>query len=264
MWASAPDAFECFKKDKLLLKYSRKARASPEGRLLSVNDPDGFFTGFRRLRLRHHVQRRAICARTTSRRRRNGRPQEPVYFGHVAFRRRRAPAPPHLTVETILQGEGWDKGWATLLEIGGQPDAGLDRSFGVPDAVNSGQYGVGIVIDFFGLSGQGVGLPGRISSIRRDTIVPANVASSVNAKNQKAAEAFVELLLSEEGQQILLDPKIQRLPVRLAPTTRRRRLSQSVQGRLDRLPRSASMPRLSEAAMSSQLAQRPCGDVPPQ
>ena len=58
----------------------------------------------------------------------------------------------HLTVETILQGEGWDKGWASLLEIGGNLAQVSDRSFGVPDAVNSGQYGVGIVIDFFGLS----------------------------------------------------------------------------------------------------------------
>src|SRR5690606_28644463 len=48
------------------------------------------------------------------------------------------------------------------------------------------------------------------------TLVPANVGIIANAKNQKAAEAFVEFLLSEEGQQILLDPKIQRLPVRMA------------------------------------------------
>ena len=48
------------------------------------------------------------------------------------------------------------------------------------------------------------------------SIVPANVGIIANAKNQKAAEAFVEFLLSEEGQQILLDPKIQRLPVRPA------------------------------------------------
>ena len=34
-------------------------------------------------------------------------------------------------------------------------------------------------------------------------------------RTRSAAEAFVEFLLSEEGQQILLDPKIQRLPVRL-------------------------------------------------
>ena len=29
-----------------------------------------------------------------------------------------------------------------------------ERSFGVPDGVNSGQFGIGIVIDFFGLSSE--------------------------------------------------------------------------------------------------------------
>ena len=46
-------------------------------------------------------------------------------------------------------------------------------------------------------------------------IVPANVGIIANARNQKAAQAFVEFLLSDEGQQILLDPKIQRLPIRM-------------------------------------------------
>ncbi len=46
--------------------------------------------------------------------------------------------------------------------------------------------------------------------------MPANVGIIANARNPKAAEAFVEFLLSDDGQQILLDPKIQRLPVRHA------------------------------------------------
>ena len=91
-----------------------------------------------------------------------------------------------------------------------------DRSFGVPDAVNSGQYGIGIVIDFFGLSAKASGFPVEFVYPSVTAIVPANVGIIANAKNQKAAEAFVEFLLSEEGQQILLDPKIQRLPVRPA------------------------------------------------
>jgi len=86
----------------------------------------------------------------------------------------------------------------------------------VPDAVNSGQYGIGIVIDFFGLSAKASGFPVEFVYPTVTTIVPANVGIIANARNRNAAEAFVEFLLSEEGQQILLDPKIQRLPVRLA------------------------------------------------
>ena len=45
------------------------------------------------------------------------------------------------------------------------------------------------------------------------TLVPANIAIVKNAPNPKAAGAFIEYLLSAEGQQVLLDPKIRRLPV---------------------------------------------------
>ena len=86
----------------------------------------------------------------------------------------------------------------------------------MPDAVNSGQYGIGIVIDFFGLSAKASGFPVEFVYPTVTTIVPANVGIIAKARSQKAAEAFVEFLLSDEGQQILLDPKIQRLPVRLA------------------------------------------------
>ena len=141
--------------------------------------------------------------------------KKPVYFGHVGISAPSRSGTTHLTVETILQGEGWDKGWATLLEIGGNLAQVSDRSFGVPDAVNSGQYGIGIVIDFFGLSAKASGFPVEFVYPTVTAIVPANVGIIANAKNPKAAEAFVEFLLSEEGQQILLDPKIQRLPVRL-------------------------------------------------
>ena len=141
--------------------------------------------------------------------------KKPIYFGHVGISAPSRSGTTHLTVETILQGEGWDKGWATLLEIGGNLAQVSDRSFGVPDAVNSGQYGLGIVIDFFGLSAKASGFPVEFVYPTVTAIVPANVGIIANARNLKAAEAFVEFLLSEEGQQILLDPKIQRLPVRL-------------------------------------------------
>ena len=44
--------------------------------------------------------------------------KKPIYFGHVGFSAPSRSGTSHLTVETILQGEGWDKGWATLIEIG--------------------------------------------------------------------------------------------------------------------------------------------------
>lgn len=216
MWASAPDAFEVLKKDKLLHKYQPKAKgiATKVGSY-PVNDPDGMYIGFAASGYGIMYNTRYLKANNIPAPREWADLKKPVYFGHVGISAPSRSGTTHLTVETVLQGEGWDKGWATLLEIGGNLAQVSDRSFGVPDAVNSGQYGVGIVIDFFGLSAKASGFPVEFVYPTVTAIVPANVGIIANSKNQRAAEAFVEFLLSEEGQQILLDPKIQRLPVRL-------------------------------------------------
>jgi ABC-type Fe3+ transport system substrate-binding protein len=217
MWASAPDAFEVLKKDKLLFKYQSQAPGiAQKVGTYPINDPDGFFTGFAASGYGIMFNTRYLRANNIPAPKEWEDLKKPVYFGHVGISAPSRSGTTHLTVETVLQGEGWDKGWATLLEIGGNLAQVSDRSFGVPDAVNSGQYGVGIVIDFFGLSAKASGFPVEFVYPSVTTIVPANVGIIAHAKNQKAAEAFVEFLLSDEGQQILLDPKIQRLPVRLA------------------------------------------------
>jgi phosphoglycerate transport regulatory protein PgtC len=216
-WASAPDAFEVLKKHALLQKYQPKAQgiASRVGSY-PVNDPDGHYVGFAASGYGIMYNTRYLRANNLPAPKEWDDLKKPIYFGHVGISAPSRSGTTHLTVETILQGEGWDRGWATLLEIGGNLAQVSDRSFGVPDAVNSGQYGIGIVIDFFGLSAKASGFPVEFVYPTVTTIVPANVGIITNARNQKAAEAFVEFLLSEEGQQLLLDPKIQRLPVRPA------------------------------------------------
>jgi ABC-type Fe3+ transport system substrate-binding protein len=119
----------------------------------------------------------------------------------------------HLTVETLLQGEGWEKGWARWKDIAGNFKTVTERSFGVPDGVNSGQFGLGVVIDFFGLASQASGFPVDFLYPPVTTLVPANIAIVKNAPHREAAAAFIEFLLSPEGQEVLLDPKIRRLPV---------------------------------------------------
>ena len=216
-WASAPDAFEVLKKNSLLQKYKPKAQGLAEKvGVYPINDPAGFYVGFAASGYGIMYNTRYMSANKLPAPKEWDDLKAPIYFGHVGISAPSRSGTTHLTVETILQGEGWAKGWASLLEIGGNLTQVSDRSFGVPDAVNSGQYGVGIVIDFFGLSAKASGFPVEFVYPSVTTIVPANVGIVANAKNQKAAEAFVEYLLSEEGQQILLDPKIQRLPVRPA------------------------------------------------
>lgn len=117
-------------------------------------------------------------------------------------------------METILQGEGWEKGCNQLLEMMGNAAAVTDPSFAVPDGVNNGQYGVGIVIDFFGLAGKYSGFPVDFVYPSMTSVVPANIALIAGGKNPDEAKKFMAFSMSTEGQQLLFDPKISRLPIR--------------------------------------------------
>jgi phosphoglycerate transport regulatory protein PgtC len=213
-WASAPDAFEVLKGDGLLAKYTSKVKGIPSKvGSYPINDPDGFYTGFAAAGYGMMWNTRYLKANKLP------APKEwidltkPIYFGHTGMSAPSRSGTTHLTVETILQGDGFDKGWAKMKNISANFKTVTARSFGVPDGVNSGDFGIGIVIDFFGLSSIGGGFPVEFVYPTITTLVPANIGIIKNPPNSANAKLFIDFLLTPEGQTILLDPKIRRLPV---------------------------------------------------
>ena len=214
-WSSDVVAFEVLAREKLLQK-APEARNPLVPRKIGtypINDPDGLFygqalSGYGIMTNKRYMQANKLPA-----------PKEwadltkGVYFGHVAISSPSRSGTTHLTVETILQGEGWEKGWAQLLQIGGNCAAVTDRSFSVPDGVNNGQYGIGLVIDFFGLAGRYSGFPVDFVYPSMTSVVPANIAMVAGGKNTPEAIKFISYTLSMEGQELLFDPKISRMPV---------------------------------------------------
>ncbi len=214
-WASAPDAFEVLKGDGLLQKYQVKAKGIPEKiGAFPINDPDGYYKGFAASGYGFMWNTRYLKAKKLPVPKEWEDLTKAVYFDHVGMSAPSRSGTTHLTVETVLQGDGWEKGWALWKGIGGNLKTVTERSFGVPSGVNSGEFGIGIVIDFFGFSSKATGYPVDFRYPSVTALVPANIAIVKNAPHPKNAAAFIEFLLSEEGQSLLLDPKIQRLPVR--------------------------------------------------
>lgn len=214
MWASAPDAFEVLKADGLLAPYTPKAAGIPEKiGSYPINDPDGYYIGFAGSGYGIMWNTRYIDRKKIPVPKEWADLKKPVYHGHVGMSAPSRSGTTHLTVETVLQGDGWDKGWALWKEMAGNFKMVTERSFGVPEGVNSGDFGIGIVIDFFGFSSQATGFPVDFVYPTVTTMVPANIAIVKNAPHAKAAAAFIEFLLSVEGQELLLDPAIRRLPV---------------------------------------------------
>jgi iron(III) transport system substrate-binding protein len=216
-WVSAPDAFQTLKNDGLLEKYAPPkeimSKIPEKIGTFPVHDPDGHYFGFAisgygLMWNKNYVQAHRLAA-----------PKEwtdlanPRYHGHLVISAPSRSGTTHLTVEVILQGYGWDKGWALLLNSGGNMGAITERSFGVPEAVISGQYGIGVVIDFFGLSAIASGQPVDFGYPSLTSVVPASVGIVKSAPNMENAKAFVNYLLSEPGQMVLFSPEIGRLPV---------------------------------------------------
>ena len=213
-WASAPDAFEVLKTKQLLQKFAPAAEGIPAKiGAYPINDPDGYYFGFAASGYGIMWNTRYVAANELPEPKEWGDLAAAPYYDHVAIASPARSGTTHLTIETILQGEGWDKGWQTIKDMAGNFQTITDRSFGVPEAVNSGQVGYGIVIDFFSFSAQGSGFPVKFVYPTVTTVVPANVGIVANAPNTDNAKKFVNFLLSPAGQEVLLEPSIRRLPV---------------------------------------------------
>ena len=213
-WVSAPDAFEVLSAQKLLQKVdSGNPNIPAKVGSYPINDPDGFYKGQALAGYGIMWNTRYTKANKLPDPKEWADLMAPVYFGHVAISSPSRSGTTHLTLETILQGEGWDKGWNQMLRIAGNCAAITERSFGVPDGVSNGQYGIGLVVDFFGLAPKSSGFPVEFVYPSVTAIVPANIALVAGAKNAEAGKRFIQFTLSEEGQALLLDKKISRLPV---------------------------------------------------
>jgi phosphoglycerate transport regulatory protein PgtC len=213
-WASAPDAFEVLSSLKLLTRIGPGNPAIPSkiGNY-PVNDPEGFYRGQALAGYGLMWNTRYMAANKLPPPAEWADLVQPVYFGHLAVSSPSRSGTTHLTVETILQGEGWMKGWAQMLAIAGNSAAITERSFGVPDGVSNGQFGIGLVIDFFGLAARNSGMPVEFVYPSVTAIVPANIALVEGSRSPDAGRRFIDFTLSEEGQMLLLQKDISRLPV---------------------------------------------------
>ena len=150
-WASAPDAFEVLKARKLLAVYKPKAAGIPDKiGSYPINDKDGYYAGFAASGYGIMWNERYVKAKKLP------EPKEwqdlgtAPYFDHVSIAAPSRSGTTHLTIEAILQGEGWEKGWRTVKAMSGNFRSVTERSFGVPEAA----LGVGVEAD---LDDAGVG-----------------------------------------------------------------------------------------------------------
>src|SRR3989304_4366462 len=140
--ASAGDPFQVLKADGLLEKVALPdallSRIPKTIGTFPIHDPDGHYFGFavsgyglmwntRYLALHKLPQPKEWTDLADAR-----------YHGHLVISAPSRSGTTHLTIEVILQAYGWEKGWALLLQMGGNMGAITERGSGVPEAGSCG------------------------------------------------------------------------------------------------------------------------------
>ncbi len=213
-WASAPDAFEILKRAGRLAVLKPRSTGAPD--LIAgypVNDPDLTYLGFALSGYGFVYNPNYIEQRELPVPKRWGDLAAPIYAGHIGISSPSRSGTMHLMVEAILQVYGWDRGWGMWSEVGGNLATVTARSFGVAAGVARGRFGIGPSIDFLA-NPEGMPKGSTRFALPEETLfVPASIAILTDAANRSGAERFVDFVLSPEGQALLLDPAVARLPI---------------------------------------------------
>jgi ABC-type Fe3+ transport system substrate-binding protein len=115
--------------------------------------------------------------------------------------------------EIITQGYGWDEGWSIIARMVGNGGF-YGGSSAVKEAAEQGAVGYGLTIDFYGFQSTNVNpnvkyiSPGDFNIVNGDPI-----AISATSTQKELAEAFVDYILTSEGQAVWTNPEALRLPV---------------------------------------------------
>ena len=142
----------------------------------------------------------------------------PTYYINPSVKAISMGDPPLTTSNTriyqiILQAFGWEEGWSIITRMGG--NAGIyPGSVDTRAAVVNGEVGIGMTIDFYGVIAKRENENTRYIIPEGKSIVNGDpIALGKHVDNLAAAEAFIQYLLSAEGNAVWMTEGLDRLPV---------------------------------------------------
>ncbi len=139
---------------------------------------------------------------------------EPRFHGWVALADPRASGSHRECLALILQHEGWERGWGTVLRILANTRALAARSSAALDQVGSGVALATVAVNFEGAA-RAAESAGRLEYVDppgATAATPDIVSVLYTAANVELAKDFVRYLLSEEGQALWAVRREQRAP----------------------------------------------------
>jgi ABC-type Fe3+ transport system substrate-binding protein len=112
----------------------------------------------------------------------------------------------HASYEVILAMYGWEKGWEWLTKLAANTGIFTARSRDVPNVVSKGEFAVGFAVPSYMAFAEVLGGYDVMFVYPKNAYVtPEPMAVLKGAPHPKAAHAFIEFLLTEEGQRIFME-----------------------------------------------------------
>jgi ABC-type Fe3+ transport system substrate-binding protein len=117
----------------------------------------------------------------------------------------------HMLVDQLLQAEGWQTGWNQWQQIAANSHLMGRGGMFTTEAVLAGRAEVAFTMDFFAASSIA---NGQFIYPIQTAFNPAHIGILSTATHIQAANTFVDFIVSEQGQSLLLHPDLRKLPVR--------------------------------------------------
>jgi iron(III) transport system substrate-binding protein len=112
----------------------------------------------------------------------------------------------HATYEVILFMYGWDKGWEWIRKLAANTGIFTARSRDVPNVVAKGEFAVGFAVPSYMAFAEVLGgYDVKFVYPKNAYVTPEPMAVLKGAPHPKAGHAFIDFLLTEEGQKLFAE-----------------------------------------------------------
>jgi iron(III) transport system substrate-binding protein len=195
IWVAEPSTYEDFKKQGILLKFTpAEAKALPA----EMIDKDGFYYAGRLINMIVAFNNKA-----------NPKPASwkdllnPAYKGKIGFPSPSGSGAAEAAVRTLADTPGF--GWEYFKQFRANGGKQIKNNSAMQEQLSTGELLAGVLLDFMMRDAKAKGSPVDYAWPSEGAVfIPSPIAVIQGAKNAESAKAFVNYLLSKEGQESMV------------------------------------------------------------
>lgn len=195
VWVAEPSTYEDFKGQDLLLKYTPPEAASLPA---EMKDKDGYYYAGRLINMviAYNPGVKSVPKKWTDL-------LDPAYKGKIGFPSPLNSGSAEGAVKALADAQGF--GWKYFTDLKANGAVQVQNNSTLRDKIASGEYQVGVLLDYMVREVKPKGAPIEMVWPEEGAIfIPSPIAILKSTKNAEAAKAFLDFVLSKQGQETMV------------------------------------------------------------